>query len=88
MATHVYMSVAPCPRAADGSLAPASEAVFNYRGEAGPADDPVGFRRRMAARDHLVVLVGRKLAAGERRGGSKGPPSVLWRELAKASGEG
>ncbi len=42
MAMHIYM------KNAAGS--------YNYRGEAGPNDDPVSFRRLMAARGQEVVI--------------------------------
>lgn len=57
MAAHVYLSVAPGARAADGTLKVAPDAEFRYRGEVAPGDDPVGYTERMAAAGHLVKVV-------------------------------
>jgi len=81
MAIHVYMSVEPCTLSPDGRLLPDQAAVFNYRGEAGPADDPHSFRKFMARKGHLVVLTAGRIEGAKQRGARNGPESVLYSEL-------
>ena len=74
MAIHIYMSAAKQGVAVD------TEAKLNYRGEAGPGDDPVSFQRRMAKLGYRVELVADRVASEvvppKREGVPQGPASV------------
>lgn len=85
---HVYMSTTALKRdIATGQFLVPENTKMNYRGEVGPGDDPDGFRARMAALGHLVVIVGKRPkneqpAPAKRPGRPQQPPFCFAKDLA------